>query len=249
MAAEEKTAAVAIEGLWVRFGSQVVLPGLSVKIPRGEIVGLLGPSGSGKTTLVKAVMGMGAVQAGKIEVFGRRVPSFGAMSAVGYMAQDDALYGDLSALDNLLFFARLCGLRGAEAKTRAEELLDFADLGAHRKKAVRFFSGGMKRRLSLAVSLLGRPELLILDEPTVGVDPVLRRKFWEKFRALKVEGCTILATTHVMDEAERCDRILLLREGRILADGTPEGLLAQTGAANIEEAFLRFCGENGKEAV
>ncbi|HML45754.1 MAG TPA: ABC transporter ATP-binding protein [Clostridia bacterium] len=241
-------AAVQIEGLKVQFGSQVVLSQLSVSIPEGQIIGLLGPSGSGKTTLVKSVMGINPFQSGTIRVFGHPVPSFEAMNLIGYMAQDDALYDDLSAMDNLLFFGKIYGMRGDAEKARARELLDFVGLGSERKKAVRHFSGGMKRRLSLAIALINRPRLLILDEPTVGVDPVLRKKFWGEFQALKKSGCTLLATTHVMDEAARCDRILLLREGKILANGTLDELLAQTGTKTIEDAFLRFSGAHETEA-
>ncbi len=240
--------AVQIENLTVRFGRQVVLPQLSVSLPAGQIIGLLGPSGSGKTTLVKSILGLNQFQQGRIAVFDKPVPSLEALSLLGYMAQSDALYEDLSALDNLLFFGRLYGLRGKQAKTRAQELLAFVDLGQEGNKAVRYFSGGMKRRLSLAIALIHRPRLLILDEPTVGIDPVLRQKFWAEFHTLKEQGCTILATTHVMDEAVRCERILLLREGKLLANGTPEDLLCQTGAQNMEDVFLHFSGFVDKEA-
>ncbi|MEA5039176.1 MAG: ABC transporter ATP-binding protein [Clostridiaceae bacterium] len=240
--------AVQIEDLSVRFGRQVVLPKLNVTIPEGQIIGLLGPSGSGKTTLVKSIIGTNPFQAGSITVFGSRVPSFRAMSMIGYMAQNDALYDDLSAMDNLLFFGRLCGIQKRAAQSRANELLDFVGLDDVPQKPIHNFSGGMKRRVSLAISLMNHPRLLILDEPTVGVDPVLRRKFWRKFEALKADGCTILTTTHVMDEAARCDRILLLREGKLLANGAPCELLAQAGAQNIEDAFLRFSGAEEKEA-
>lgn len=241
-------AAVDINNVRVQFGKQVVLPQLSVSIPAGQIVGLIGPSGSGKTTLVKSIIGTNRFQAGSISIFGRRVPSFEAMSSIGYMAQNDALYDDLSAMDHLLFFGSIYGIHRKAAEERAKELLDFVDLSGQSKRAVRFFSGGMKRRLSLAISLVNHPRLLILDEPTVGIDPVLRRKFWGEFAALKSSGCTILATTHVMDEAARCDRILLLREGEILANGTLDELLAQTGTQTIEEAFLQLSGGDGKEA-
>lgn len=240
--------AVFIDALTVRFGSQIVLPKLSVCIPAGQIVGLLGPSGSGKTTLVKSIIGTNRFASGSVDVFGRRVPSFDAMSAIGYMAQNDALYDDLSAMDNLLFFANLYGMHGKKAKERAEELLAFVGLGDGRKKPVRVYSGGMRRRLSLAISLINRPRLLILDEPTVGIDPVLRRKFWNEFDALRDGGCTILTTTHVMDEAARCDRILLLRQGKIIASGTPKELLEQTGAKSMEDAFLLFSDTDGKGA-
>ncbi len=238
----DEKVAIHIEGLRVQFGSQIVLPQLSVSIPAGQIVGLLGPSGSGKTTLVKSVCGAVPFQVGSITVFQNQVPSLASMAAIGYMAQNDALYEDLTAMENLLFFGRVLGIRRAEAKRRAGELMEFVDLAEHRKKPVRQFSGGMKRRLSLAIALINHPRLLLLDEPTVGMDPVLRRKFWGEFETLKAQGCTILATTHVMDEASRCDRIVLMREGQIIANGTLSDLLAQTGTADIEEAFLRFSG-------
>lgn len=241
-------AAVEIKGLTVQFGRQVILPQLSVSVPEGQIIGLLGPSGSGKTTLVKSIIGINPFRSGSITVFGRHVPSLGAMSAIGYMAQSDALYEDLCAMDNLLFFEKIYGIHGQAAKARAKEMLSFVGLGDDKKKPVRYFSGGMKRRLSLAIALIHRPRLLILDEPTVGIDPVLRKKFWDEFKSLKSNGCTIITTTHVMDEAARCDRILLLREGKIIANGTPEELLSQTHTKSIEEAFLCFSGENEEEA-
>lgn len=243
--------AVRAEGLCVRFGSREVLPNLSVSVPEGRIVSLIGPSGSGKTTLVKAIIGTNRFQAGTVTVFGKRIPSLEAMNEIGYMAQNDALYEDLSAWDNLIFFGSIYGIRRRDLLKRAEELFDFVGLADDRKRLVRNFSGGMKRRLSLAIALVNRPRLLILDEPTVGIDPVLRRKFWDEFESLKDSGCTILVTTHVMDEASRCDRILLLREGKLLADGTLAELLEQTGTENIEDAFLKFSGADaaGKGAV
>ncbi len=241
--------AVVIKGLEVRFRRQTVLPGLNLSVPGGQIVGILGPSGSGKTTLVRSIMGLVPLQAGTISVFGRPVPSFDALKQIGYMAQNDALYDDLTAADHLTFFGRVAGLGPAAARARAVELLDFVGLSGEKKKAVRFFSGGMRRRLSLAVALVGRPPLLILDEPTVGIDPVLRQKFWNEFAALKAGGCTILTTTHVMDEAARCDHLVLLREGRIIADGTQRELLLQANEPNLEAAFLRFSGAAEKEGA
>lgn len=243
----DEESAVQIEGLEVQYGHQIVLPKLDLVIPKGQIIGLLGPSGCGKTTLVKSIIGINKYKSGSIYVFGKQIPSFDAMSAIGYMSQNDALYDDLSAIDNLLFFGKIYGIHGKAANIRAKELLDFVDLSNDSKKAVRYYSGGMRRRLSLAIALINRPNLLILDEPTVGIDPVLRRKFWDEFELLKSEGCTILATTHVMDEASRCDRIILLREGKIIANGTPGELLIETNTNNIEDAFLYFSGENKKE--
>jgi ABC-2 type transport system ATP-binding protein len=193
--------AIDINQLNVRLGKADILHGISVAIPEGRIAGLLGPSGTGKTTLVKAVMGMIPFSSGHISVFEKPVPSFQAICEIGYMAQTDALYEDICALDNLLFFASLYGVRGKVARARADELLEFTDLAADRSKLVKHFSSGMKRRLSLAIALMNSPRLLLLDEPTVGIDPVLRRKFRDKFIELKKQGCTILLTTHVMDEA------------------------------------------------
>jgi ABC-2 type transport system ATP-binding protein len=234
--------AIEIKSLRVQFGKQVILPELTVSIPEGKIIGLLGPSGSGKTTLVKSIIGTNRFRTGSITVFDNPVPSFAALAEIGYMAQNDALYDDLSARDNLLFFGRLYGLHGISAQQRVAELLDFVDLGDSGSKAVRFFSGGMRRRLSLAIALINHPRLLILDEPTVGMDPVLRRKFWNEFESLRAGGCTILTTTHVMDEAVHCDRIILLREGNIIADGTLATLLIQAGTETLEAAFLHFTG-------
>jgi len=239
--------AVQISGLQVRYGRQTVLTDLSVTLPRGQIIGILGPSGSGKTTLVKAIMGLNRIRKGSISILGHRVPSLAALDAVGYMAQENALYEDLTAMDNLLFFARLCGLTRAEAAKRARQLFDFVGLTGEEKKIVGNYSGGMQRRLSLAVALIGQPPLLLLDEPTVGIDPVLRQKFWREFETLKAQGSTLLATTHVMDEASRCDRLLLLREGRIIANGTVPELLDKTGTNSVEEAFLRFSSKPLRE--
>ncbi len=245
----DMTLAVQIKELQVSYDRQVVLPQVNVSIPTGQIVGILGPSGSGKTTLVKAIMGLIAGQTGTVTLFGNPVPSFAAIATTGYMSQNDALYEDLTALEHLLFFGRIQGLSSVAAKTRAKELLTFIGLTDDIKKPVRAFSGGMKRRLSLAIALIAKPPLLILDEPTVGIDPVLRKKFWDEFQALKAGGCTILATTHVMDEAVRCDRLLLIREGEIIADGSMTELMKATGEDTMEGAFLRYSTKSQKEVV
>lgn len=240
--------AVIISDLTVKFGKTTIIPHLNLDLQQGQLIGLLGPSGSGKTTLVKAIMGMNKFS-GNIKIFNQDVPSLELCEQIGYMAQNDALYEDLSALDNLLFFSSMFGLMGKEALQRANEMLDFVDLQKDKKKLVKNFSGGMKRRLSLAICLMHKPKMLILDEPTVGIDPLLREKFWNKFSDLKAEGCTIFVTTHVMEEAHHCDRIVLLREGRILANGSLDELFKAANADNIEDVFLYYEKGEKEEAA
>jgi ABC-2 type transport system ATP-binding protein len=223
-----------------QYGKLVVLDNVNIDVNKGEILGLLGPSGSGKTTLVKAMIGMLNPSSGKISVLDKEMPTLSVVRQIGYMAQSDALYDDLNAYDNLYFFGELYGMKGNEARKRADEVLSLVMLAPHAKRLVRTFSGGMKRRLSLAIALFHKPELLILDEPTVGIDPVLRKQFWEEFRRLKAEGVTIIITTHVMDEAEHCDRLALIRSGNIIALDTPEKLKEASGSDTIEGAFLYF---------
>jgi ABC-2 type transport system ATP-binding protein len=238
---------IKVSELEVKYDKATILKNVNLNIKKGEIVGFLGPSGSGKTTLVKALIGMKAPTKGEIEVLGEKMPSLEVIAQVGYMAQSDALYDDLSAIDNLLFFGELYNLKGKAAKTRAMELLTLVSLEKDATKAVRNYSGGMKRRLSLAISLIHSPELLILDEPTVGIDPVLRRSFWNEFKRIKNNGGTIIITTHVMDEAYNCDRLSLIRDGEIIADGSPDEIISSSGTANIEEAFLYY--SDGKREV
>lgn len=238
---------VFVKDLTQQFGKNVILNNISLAVEKGEIVGLLGPSGSGKTTLIKAIVGMNEPSKGIVKVFETKMPSLKVVSEIGYMAQADALYEDLNAYDNLLFFASLYGMRGKTARDRADEVLDFVDLKDSGKKYVRNFSGGMKRRLSLAIALIHNPKLLILDEPTVGIDPVLRREFWKEFEELRAKGVTIIITTHAMDEAEKCDRLALIREGRIIALGTPQQLKESSKGNSIEAAFLHFGRTEGEE--
>lgn len=231
---------IEISNLKINFGKHTVLNNINLTVKKGEILGLLGPSGSGKTTLVKAFIGMNKAANGTVKVLGEAMPSLKVIPNIGYMAQSDALYDDLSGLDNLLFFGELYGFRGKAAKERAMELLTLVELQTHYKKAVKNYSGGMKRRLSLAIALMHKPELLILDEPTVGIDPILRKSFWEEFERIRKEGCTIIVTTHVMDEANKCDRLALIREGEIIAEGSPTELITTSGGSNIEDAFLHY---------
>ncbi|WP_217597270.1 ABC transporter ATP-binding protein [Cohnella sp. GbtcB17] len=241
--APEQTDALSLDGVSRSFGDRTILNGISLRIRRGELFGLLGPSGSGKTALIKLITGIDAADAGRVVVLGERVPSLPLLGKIGYMAQSDALYGELTAKENLMFFGAMFELRGARLAERISEALSTVGLAQEAGKLVSRFSGGMKRRLSLAIALLHEPELLILDEPTVGIDPALRVSIWTSLLALRERGTTILLTTHVMDEAERCDRIGLLRDGSLTAVGSPADLKADTGAATIEEAFIRLGGD------
>jgi ABC-2 type transport system ATP-binding protein len=227
-----------------KFSSFTALKGIDLRVRKGEILGLVGPSGSGKTTLVKVIAGTEAVTKGGVTVFGKCMPSLTAMAQIGYMAQSDALYPDLNAYDHLNFFGALYGLKSASLKQRIDIVLQMVELEQHSKKSVHSFSGGMKRRLSLAIALLHEPKLLVLDEPTVGLDPVLRRKFWSEFLRLKETGVTILITTHVMDEAERCDRLGLIRDGSLLTVEPPSDLKERLQVPTIEDAFLRLSEVN-----
>ena len=228
--------AVEVNGLRVARGGKLVLPDLSCRIPAAVVTGLLGPSGSGKSTLIRSIVGVQQVAGGAVEVLGQPAGSPRLRSRVGYMTQAPSVYGDLTVRENLRFFARVLGL-GADAVERAissVSLLDDAD------RVVDRLSGGQRARVSLASALLGEPDLLVLDEPTVGLDPVLRRDLWELFHELAANGRTLLVSSHVMDEADRCDTLLLLREGRLLAAATPAGLRAQTGEDDLDTAFLRL---------
>lgn len=209
---------------------------------QAETFGILGPSGSGKTTLVKLLTGIDEVTSGEVTVLGVRMPKLAMLQQIGYMAQSDALYTELSAKENLEFFAALYGLKGGNRTRRIGDVMELVNLQEHLRRRVDQYSGGMKRRLSLAIALLHEPPLLLLDEPTVGIDPVLRQSIWKELKALNRKGTTIVLTTHVMDEAEKCDRLAMIRDGVLLAADTPAGLLEATGTASIEEAFLCYGG-------
>jgi ABC-2 type transport system ATP-binding protein len=233
---------VDIRSISRRFGSKTVLDGITLRVERGEIFGLLGPSGSGKTTLIKLMTGIDEADDGRVLVLGETMPKLSMLQRLGYMAQSDALYQELTARENLLFFASLYGLTGARRQERIQASMAVVDLLDHLNKPVAAYSGGMKRRLSLAISLLHEPEILILDEPTVGIDPVLRKSIWKELMTLRNQGTTIILTTHVMDEADKCDRIGLIRDGRLHAVESPQGLKDKSGTDSIEEAFIVLSG-------
>lgn len=225
--------AVLADGLTVRRGKRAVLHGIDLEISLGQVTGLLGPSGCGKSTLLRAIVGVQAAVAGELSVLGRPAGSRALRRRVSYATQAASVYDDLTVRQNLRYFARMLGVQGD-----AERVIELVGLDAQADRRVGALSGGQRGRVSLAAALLGEPELIVLDEPTVGLDPVLRAELWSLFRRLADQGAALLVSSHVMDEALRCDRLLLMREGRILADTTPQGLLAETGAADPEAAFL-----------
>jgi ABC-2 type transport system ATP-binding protein len=228
--------AVNAEGLTKRFGATHALRGLDLRIHPGEIFGLLGPNGSGKTTFIRCVAGLLRPEAGTLTVLGGSPRAAVSAGRVGYMTQSPALYGELSVNENLRFFAAL--QRMPHPDDLIAEALRTVDLLDRRHSVVNTLSGGMRTRVSLSAALLHRPSLLLLDEPTVGVDPLLRQEFWTHFRALASSGITILVSSHVMDEASRCDRLGLIRGGVVLAEGTANELVARTGERDLEGAFL-----------
>jgi ABC-2 type transport system ATP-binding protein len=229
-------AAIAVRGLHVVRGGREVLPELDLEVDAGSVTGLLGPSGSGKSTLIRAIVGVQIVAAGEVTVLGLPAGSPELRRRVGYVTQAPSVYADLTVRENVRYFASIVGV----GPDRIETVVDQVGLAAERDQVVSTLSGGQRARVSLATALLDEPEVLVLDEPTVGLDPVLRRDLWDLFHDLADRGATLLVSSHVMDEASRCDRLVLLREGRILAEDTPEGLRARTAADDLDEAFLRL---------
>ncbi|ANZ60299.1 glycosyl transferase family 2 [Secundilactobacillus paracollinoides] len=221
------------------YGNRTVLDGVSLDLFPGEIVGLIGPSGAGKTTLVKIIMGMEAAKAGQVMVLGTLMPNRAIMTKIGYMAQSDALYDNLSAKENLRFFGQLMGVTGSKLDAAIAHVAQVVNLTDDLGKRINNYSGGMKRRLSLAIAMIQDPDVLILDEPTVGIDPELRQQIWAELNSLKDQGKSVLITTHVMDEAERCDRLALIREGVTLAAGSPKALETQYEVDTVEQVFLK----------
>jgi ABC-2 type transport system ATP-binding protein len=225
---------IQIEDLRVRRGGRLVLPGISLDVRRGLVTGLLGPSGSGKTTLIRSIVGVQIVESGDVTVLGAPAGSPELRHVVGYVTQSPSVYGDLTVRENLQYFARVLDAD----REQVEQAIETVALGEPADQVVRTLSGGERSRVSLASALLGQPQLLVLDEPTVGLDPVLRRDLWNTFHELAAAGTTLLVSSHVMDEADRCDDLVLLRDGRVVATGSPGELRHRTHADDLEDAFL-----------
>jgi ABC-2 type transport system ATP-binding protein len=226
--------AVLVEALRVDRGGHTALDSVDLRVPAGSVTGLLGPSGCGKSTLMRSVVGVQRITSGTVTVLGSPAGSPSLRRRVGYVTQAPSVYDDLTVAENLHFFARVLDV----SPDRVAEVVDRVDLRRHLGQVVRTLSGGERSRVSLGVALLGGPDVLVLDEPTVGLDPVLRRELWGTFHELARAGAAVLVSSHVMDEAERCDRLLLMRAGSVIADDTPAGLLERTGTADVESAFL-----------
>lgn len=239
---------VEIQHLVKQFGKLRAINNLDMAIQAGETFGLIGPNGSGKTTLIRMLVGLLQPTSGTIRVLGEHLPNGKVASQIGYMTQSSALYLDLTARENMRFFATIYGLRGKEQEKRISEMLERVELADRADDVVNKFSGGMRQRLSLACALVHNPRLAVLDEPTVGVDPQLRREFWDYFHQLNQEGVTIVVSTHHLDEAARCTRLGLMRFGDLLAVGTPAELLEQSGKEDMEDAFLYFANRKEVQA-
>ncbi|MFO3688144.1 ABC transporter ATP-binding protein [Staphylococcus felis] len=221
------------------YDKRTVLNDVSLSVNSGEILGIIGPSGSGKTTLIKCLLGMEKLNSGLATILDTTMPNRKILGRIGYMGQSDALYENLSAYENLIFFGNLIGLKGKQLEKMIDENLQLVKLSDFKKKLVNTFSGGMKRRLSLAITLLGHPELIILDEPTVGIDPSLRKDIWEQLKILSQQGKGVIVTTHMMDEAEKCDLVGLIIDGKLFEIGTPETLKEKFNVTSIEKVFLK----------
>ena len=237
-----QTAIIDLKHLAKNFGNQTVLKDINLTVKPGEIVGLIGPSGAGKSTVIKVTLGMEVASGGSAKVFDTQMPNRELLGRIGYMAQTDALYDALSGRENLKFYGLMKGIAKKDMTTAIDHVAKVVDLTDHLDKRVAGYSGGMMRRLSLAIALLGDPDLLILDEPTVGIAPALRRQIWAELGRIRDAGRSILITTHVMDEAELCDRVALLLDGKVMAFDEPVVLKQQYGVDTIEDVFLKAEG-------
>ena len=236
---DEQPAAVSVDSLRVSRGRREVLHGLTFTVDRGSVTGLLGPNGSGKTTLMRAIVGVQVIDSGSLSVLGHPAGSAPLRRRIGYSTQNPAVYSDLTVVENLRYFASVLGVPASDV----DRVVTDVGLSDSVRQLAGALSGGQRSRLSLAVALLGTPELLVLDEPTVGFDPLVRRDLWKLFYRLAGDGVTVLVSSHVMDEASRCERLLLLREGLLLADGSPAELRARSGTADLEDVYLQLVEE------
>lgn len=225
---------VLIKNLSIIRDGKKIIPNLTLAFRAGEITGLLGPSGSGKTTIFRSIVGVQKISGGSISVLGQKAGSASLRNRIGYLSQSSSIYSDLTCLENLHFFATILG----KSKVDVLQVMDQVGLTQNRKQLAASLSGGEKTRLALATALLGNPDLLVLDEPTVGLDPVLRLELWKIFHSLAKQGKSLIVSSHVMDEADRCETLVLLRDGQVLAEGTPQQLRADTGAVDMEGAFI-----------
>ena len=239
-AAQSGGAVIRADGLTKRFGALVAVEQVSFDLAPGRVYGILGPNGSGKTTLIRLLTGLTQASAGRAEVLGVQMPSRSNLAHIGYMTQSDGIYPALTVEENAQFFAAAYGVRGSNAVREALAVVELSDRAG---SVTSTLSGGQRRRLSLACALTHHPPVLFLDEPTVGIDPLLRVQFWSYFRALADAGTTIVVSSHVMDEADRCDELLFMRSGRVIARGSGPQIRAQAGTDDLEQAFLRLAGE------
>ncbi len=231
---------VAIRGVTKLFGKLRALDNFTMSIRPGETYGLIGPNGSGKTTLIRIIVGLSKPTSGEVRILGQRMPNRQVAKDIGYMTQNNALYQELTVRENLEFFGRIYGLRGQPLQRHVSEALETVDMAERARSVVETLSGGMKQRVLLASALIHQPRLLLLDEPTVGIDPELRLSFWEHFARLNAQGVTIIVSTHHLDEAARCHRLGLMRFGVLLAEGKPQELTTLSGKETMEDAFLYF---------
>jgi ABC-type multidrug transport system, ATPase component len=236
--------AISARGLTKRFGDIVAVDNLDLELAPGRIYGLLGPNGSGKTTLIRCLVGLAKPTSGEASVLGVRMPDRENLARIGYMTQADGIYIELSVWENLRFFG---ALSGTGDKSAMDEVLELVELTSRRNTPALNLSGGMRRRLSLACALVHRPPVLFLDEPTVGIDPALRVQFWTYFRKLAADGATLVVSSHVMDEADRCDELLLMLHGKVLARGSGAQIREKAGTQDMEEAFLRLGGNEAEK--